>query len=57
MSLQFRVLGSIAVLLVLALLGGGTLLLLHAKSVAQIEVHTAFRGAERSIRDTLQSNV
>jgi two-component system sensor histidine kinase UhpB len=57
MSLQFRVLGSIAVLLVLALLGGGTLLLLHAKSVAQIEVHTAFRGAERSIRDTLQGNV
>ena len=57
MSLQFRVLGSIAVLLVLALLGGGTLLLLHAKSVAQLEVHTAFRGAERSIRDTLQGNV
>lgn len=57
MSLQVRVLGSIAVLLVLALLGGGTLLLLHAKSVAQLEVHTAFRGAERSIRDTLQGNV
>ncbi len=57
MSLQFRVLGSIAVLLVLALLCGGALLLLHAKSVAELEVHTAFRGAERSIRDTLQGNV
>lgn len=57
MSFQFRVLGSIALLLVLALLCGGTLLLLHARSVAQLEVHTAFRGAERSIRDTLQGNV
>ena len=57
MSLQVRVLGSIAALLVLALLCGGTLLLLHAKSVAELEVHTAFRGAERSIRDTLQGNV
>jgi two-component system sensor histidine kinase UhpB len=57
MSLQSRVLGSIAVLLVLALLCGGTLLLLQARSVAELEVHTAFRGAERSIRDTLQGNV
>ena len=57
MSFQFRVLGSIALLLILALLCGGTVLLLHAKSVAQLEVHTAFRGAERSIRDTLQGNV
>jgi two-component system sensor histidine kinase UhpB len=36
---------------------GGTVLLLHAKSVAELEVRTAFRGAERSIRDTLQGNV
>lgn len=57
MSFQFRVLGSIALLLVLALLCGGTLLLLHARSVAELEVRTAFRGAERSIRDTLQGNV
>ena len=33
MSLQFRVLGSIAVLLVLSLLCGGALLILHARSV------------------------
>jgi two-component system sensor histidine kinase UhpB len=57
MSFQFRVLGSIALLLLLALLCGGALLLLHARSVAELEVHTAFRGAERSIRDTLQGNV
>ena len=57
MPFQFRVLGSIALLLVLALLCGGTLLLLHARSVAELEVRTAFRGAERSIRDTLQGNV
>ena len=57
MSFQFRVLGSIALLLILALLCGGTLLLLHARSVAELEVRTAFRGAERSIRDTLQGNV
>ncbi|MEY4966476.1 MAG: hypothetical protein RL274_2059 [Pseudomonadota bacterium] len=57
MSLQFRVLGSITALLVLALLCGGAFLLLHARSVAELEVHTAFRGAERSIRDTLQGNV
>ncbi|HKY17513.1 MAG TPA: histidine kinase [Rhizomicrobium sp.] len=57
MPLQFRVLGSIAVLLVLALFCGGALLVLQARSVAELEVHTAFRGAERSIRDTLQGNV
>jgi two-component system sensor histidine kinase UhpB len=57
MSFQFRVLGSIALLLLLALLCGGTVLLLHARSVAELEVRTAFRGAERSIRDTLQGNV
>lgn len=57
MSFQFRVLGSIALLLILALLCGGTLLLLHARSVAELEVRTAFRGAEQSIRDTLQGNV
>ena len=46
MSLQTRVLGSIALLLVLALLGSSAFLLLHARSVARLEVHTAFRGAE-----------
>ncbi len=57
MSLQFRVLGSIAALLVLALLCGGTLLSLHARSVVEIEVRTAFQGAENSVRDTLESDV
>lgn len=57
MSLQTRVLGSIALLLVLALLGGSAFLLLHARSVARLEVHTAFRGAEESVRDTIKGNV
>src|SRR5664279_149970 len=57
MSLQFRVLGSIAALLVLALLCGGALLSLHARSVVEIEVRTAFQGAENSVRDTLESDV
>lgn len=57
MSLQFRVLGSIAALLVLALLCGGTLLSLHARSVVEIEVRTAFLGAENTVRDTLESDV
>ncbi len=57
MSLQFRVLGSIAILLLLSLLCGGTLLILHARSVVEIEVRTAFHGAENSVRDTLQSDV
>ncbi len=57
MSLQFRILGSIALLLVLALLCGGALLSLHARSVVEVEVRTAFQGAENSVRDTLESDV
>jgi len=57
MSLQTRVLGSIALLLFLALLGGSALLLLHARTQARLEVHTAFRGAEESVRDTVKGNV
>jgi two-component system sensor histidine kinase UhpB len=57
MSLQFRVLGSIAALLLLTLLCGGTLLSLRARSVVDIEVRTAFRGAVSSVRDTLKSDV
>ncbi len=57
MSLQFRVLGSIAILLLLSLLCGGALLSLHARSVVEVEVRTAFLGAENSVRDTLQSDV
>lgn len=57
MSLQFRLLGTIAMLLALALLCGGTFLYLHARSIAEIEVHTAFQGAEDSVRETLKSDV
>lgn len=57
MSLQFRVLGSIAVLLILSLLCGGTLLILHARSVVEVEIRAAFQGAENSVSDTLQSDV
>ena len=57
MSLQFRVLGSVALLLVLALLCGGALLSLHARSVVELEVRTAFQGAANSVRDTLESDV
>lgn len=57
MSLQTRVLGSIALLLVLALLVGSALLMLHARAQTQAEVHTAFRGAEESVRDTMKGNV
>ena len=57
MSLQTRVLGSIALLLVLALLGSSAWLVLHARAQARAEVHTAFRGAEESVRDTMKGNV
>jgi len=57
MSLQFRVLGSIAALLVLSLLCGGALLSLHARSVVELEVRTAFQGADTTVRDTLKSDV
>lgn len=57
MSLQTRVLGSIALLLVLALLGGSAALVLNARAAAQTEVHTAFHGAAESVRDTMKGNV
>jgi two-component system sensor histidine kinase UhpB len=57
MSLQIRVLGSIALVLMLALLGGSAWLVLHARASARLEVHTAFRGAEESVRDTMKGNV
>ena len=57
MAFQFRILGSIGLLLLLALLFGAALLSLHARSVADIEVRTAFQGAEKSVRDTLKSDV
>ena len=57
MSLQLRIIGSIAVLLCLSLSAGAALLSLHARNVVLLEVQTAFHGAERSVRDTLQSDV
>ncbi len=57
LPLQLRILGAIALLLVLVLLCGATLLLLHARTAAEIEVRTAFQGAEKSVRDTLKSDV
>ncbi len=57
MSLQLRVLGSIAILLVLTLLCGGALLSWHARSLVEVQVRTAFRGAENSVRDTLESDI
>jgi len=57
MSIQVRALGTIAILLVLALACGGTLLLLDVRAIAKVEVYTAFEGAKKSVRDTLQSDV
>jgi two-component system sensor histidine kinase UhpB len=57
MSIQVRVLGAIAALLVLTLVCGGGFLLLHARSIAELEVNTAFKGAESSVRETLQGDV
>jgi two-component system sensor histidine kinase UhpB len=57
MSLQFRVLGAIAAMLLLALFCGGALLVLHARSEVEIEVRTAFQGARQSVQDTLKSDV
>src|SRR5579872_2113200 len=57
MSLQIRILGAIAALLVLALLLGGVFLTHTARAIADIEVRTAFQGAEISVRETLKSDV
>ena len=57
MSLKFRVLGSIAALLLLSLLAGTALLSVHAHALVDLEVRTAFNGAAQSVRDTLRSDV
>lgn len=57
MSLQFRILGAIAALLLLTLVSGGALLSLHARSMVEREVRTAFEGARNSVHDTLESDV
>jgi len=57
MSLKFRVLGSIAALLILSLLAGAVLLSVHAHALVDLEVRTAFNGAAQTVRDTLRSDV
>src|SRR5215469_1106715 len=57
MPLKFRVLGAIAVLLILSLLAGMIVLSVHARQLVDLEVHTAFSGAAQSVRDTLRSDV
>ena len=57
MSLKFRVLGSISALLILSLLAGALLLSVHARSLVNLEIRAAFHGAEKSVRDTLRSDV
>ena len=57
MPLKFRVLGSIAALLILSLLAGAAVLWVHAHSLVDLEVRTAFNGAAQSVRDTLRSDV
>jgi two-component system, NarL family, sensor histidine kinase UhpB len=57
MSLKFRVLGSIAALLILALCAGAILLSVHAHALVDLEVRTAFNGSVKSVRDTLRSDV
>jgi two-component system sensor histidine kinase UhpB len=57
MPLKLRVLGSISALLVLSLLAGALLLSVHARSLVNLEIRAAFNGAEKSVRDTLRSDV
>lgn len=57
MSLQFRILGSIAALLLLALVSGAALLSLNARAMVEREVRAAFDGARTSVHDTLESDV
>jgi len=57
MSLQLRLIATITALLMLALAAGAMLLSMHARSVVDLEVKTAFDGARHSVRDTLQSDV
>lgn len=57
MSLKFRVLGSIAALLILALCAGAILLSVHAHALVDLEIRTAFNGSVQSVRDTLRSDV
>lgn len=57
MSFQTRIIGMMAILLVVCLMVGAVLLSLHARKIAAAEVGTAFRGSVLSVSDTLRSNV
>ena len=57
MSLKLRLIASIAVSLVLALLLGGAGLTLSARSAVRNEVLTAFKGAQDQVRATLTGDV
>ena len=57
MSLQLRLIGTVTALLLLALAAGAGLLSIHARSVIELEVRTAFDGARHSVSNTLKSDV
>jgi two-component system, NarL family, sensor histidine kinase UhpB len=57
MSLQLRLIGTVTLLLLLSLAAGAGLLSMHAKSVVDLEVRTAFDGARHSVSNTLKSDV
>jgi len=57
MSLKLRLIASIAVSLVLALVLGGAVLTLSARAAVRDEVHTAFHGAQDEVRATLAGDV
>jgi two-component system sensor histidine kinase UhpB len=57
MSLQLRLIGTVTLLLLLSLAAGAGLLSMHAKSVVDLEVRTAFDGARHAVSNTLKSDV
>jgi two-component system sensor histidine kinase UhpB len=57
MSLQHRLIGTVTLLLVLALVVGAGLLSLHARAMIDLEVRSAFDGARHSVGNTLKSDV
>lgn len=57
MSLKLRLLASIAILLMLALLLGGALLCWQARAAVQDEIRTSFQGAGQEVRATLAGDV
>ncbi|HVW72922.1 MAG TPA: sensor histidine kinase [Rhizomicrobium sp.] len=57
MSLQLRLIGTVTALLMLALAAGAMLLSMHARSMIDLEVRTAFDGARHAVSNTLKSDV